>query len=168
MGGLTITIVAVCCIVISKSLLKQIEENIKLNKSFSVFKKSSAFSLGMEGWCDNSDDEFKPPRAKVPRKSRGKCFRFALLDNRQAEKTVQGCHSEELMLSQDILRKSRDSVLYYSVKYYQEYKGARGGHCTTVVWDGMPEGNTGQLCSTVCHHTFSINESQYLVQVCTI
>ena len=34
---------------------------------------------------------------------------------------------------------------YYRVKYYQEYKEVGGGNCTTVVWDGMPEGNTGHL-----------------------
>ena len=50
----------------------------------------------------------------------------------------------------------------------QEYKGAGGGHCTTVVWDGMPCGTTGHLwCPQlfpyfVCHCQHPLKYFYYL------
>ena len=44
-----------------------------------------------------------------------------------------GSKSEECPTLPTVVQgESWDSVLYYSVKYYQEYKGVGGGHCITM------------------------------------
>ena len=78
---------------VSEALLKRVEESLQ-NADPSIFKKDSPFSLGMEEWFSDSDQDFQAPKTKK-RKSltlekKPKEHRFELVSEKEADKSAKG------------------------------------------------------------------------------
>ncbi len=77
---------------ISMSPVEQIEEEFR-SADPSLFKRSSPFSLGMEDWFSDLDEDFRGPKPKMQRKSLSlgeKPNRFELVSEREAESSAKG------------------------------------------------------------------------------